>query len=82
MMVWEVARHEKRMSDAPACSSCVPASTAPHLAGDDRLRGRRRGRPRKLSSIGDADAQESEQGILAVECCHDSRCKNSVLEFE
>ena len=28
-------------------------------------------------STGNAHAQESEQGVLAVKFCHDSRCKNS-----
>ena len=28
-------------------------------------------------SNGNAHAQESEQGVLAAEFCHDSRCKNS-----
>ena len=43
------------ISDAPACSSCVSASTAPHLAGDDRLRGRRRSRPRERAPAMDRD---------------------------
>ena len=51
-MVWEVVRHETRISGAPVCSGCVSASTAPHLAGGDRLRGRRRSRPRSCSNRG------------------------------
>ena len=35
MMIWEVVRHASRISDAPACSSCVPASTAPHWSASE-----------------------------------------------
>ena len=65
-MAWEVARHEKRISDAPACSSCVSASTAPHLAGDDRLRGRRRSRPRERAPAVDRDGPYSRTGRSSV----------------
>ena len=36
----------------------------------------RRERDLELST-GNGDAQESEQGVLAVEFCHGSRCKKS-----
>ena len=60
-----------RISDVLACSDYVSASTSPHLAGDDRLRGRRRSRPRERAPAMDRDGWCRR--LLVARTRHDHR---------